>query len=171
MHIPQTSAMRQQIHLQMIASEQTFTITEAPLLELPIQITVVQLLPMATIEASPTPEAMVEAAQINPVHAPNVLPLPSGDLFDWLKAAGWPDRLLDEAVRVVSCESNGHPSSYRTDSDVWGLFQLWSGWWTYYGLNWEEWSDPVANARLARWVYTYDIERGQPEWNQWQCKP
>lgn len=126
-----------------------------------------QNLPTATVTPEPTPTLW-----------PTWTPVPqqqvhtaSGQVQDWLIAAGWPAELLLEAALVVDCESGGRPNAYNSTSGVYGLFQLWAGWFTHSGLPLEQWHDPIINAKAALGAYNYDISRGYAPWNQWQCKP
>lgn len=161
--VPQLPVMRQQIRLPMLASEPAFEYTERITYQPPVVVITVQPL---KLEEHLQPVMVAAGVQL-----PATLPLPSGTVMEWLITAGWSGKELGEAARIVECESQGHPDSYREDSSVYGLFQLWKGWWDYYNFDFDKWSDPVANATLAHKVYNYDIERGQKAWNQWQCQP
>lgn len=94
-----------------------------------------------------------------------------------LIAAGWPEYLWQQAIQVVACESGGVPEKVGDGGDSVGLFQIgrsrpgWQAWFHYFGLPEEGWEDPVYNATVALKVYNYDIDRGQPPWTQWTCKP
>jgi hypothetical protein len=133
--------------------------------------------PTATPTATPIPPTAT------PVPLPTATPVPlpqpnvqaatyhDGTLQDWLIAAGWPGPLLLEATAVALCESGGRPDAYNQSSGVYGLFQLWGGWFTYFGYDLNQWSNPVVNAAVAYNTYQYDIQRGQAPWQQWQCKP
>jgi len=105
--------------------------------------------------------------------------LTEADIDAVLELAGWPRELWAEA-RAVVCgignqsgfpwgESNCHPASRNGESL--GLFQLWSGWFPYFGEDVSQWDDPVVNARTAWKVYQYDLGRGQAPWTQWSVKP
>jgi len=96
-----------------------------------------------------------------------------------LELAGWPRELWAQA-KAVTCgignqsgypwgESNCHPGSRNGESL--GLFELWAGWFPYFGEDVNQWADPVVNARTAWNVYQYDIDRGQAPWTQWTVKP
>ena len=105
--------------------------------------------------------------------------LTEADIDAVLELAGWPRELWAEA-RAVACgignqsgfpwgESNCHPGSRNGESL--GLFEVWSGWFPYFGEDVNQWSDPVVNARTAWKVYQYDTARGQAPWTQWTVKP
>lgn len=93
----------------------------------------------------------------------------------WLEAAGWPEELIPQAEKVVSCESKNKPDEINhaenPNETSYGLFQLVRLWFDYAGEDFENWSNPIVNARVAYKVYLYDIDRGQAPWNQWGCKP
>ena len=94
-----------------------------------------------------------------------------------LRTVGWPGSSIPEALRVIECESRGKPTAIGDNGQSVGLFQLgvarpgWQGWFHYFGLTEGGWEDPMYNARVALMVYNYDIDRGNPPWTQWSCKP
>jgi hypothetical protein len=95
----------------------------------------------------------------------------SGQIEDWLIEAGWPHGLLGQAKIVVLCESTNRPHVVNPNGLYFGLFQLGKNWFDYFGEDFSQWSNPVVNARVAYKVYQYDIEKGNPPWKQWDCKP
>ena len=85
-----------------------------------------------------------------------------------LAAAGWPPGLWAEAEVVAACESHQHPDSANSAADSYGLFQLSPLWFSWAGVPFEQWSDPVMNAAVAWKVYhDYDGD----SWRQWTCQP
>lgn len=89
----------------------------------------------------------------------------------WLSQGGWPQELHDEALRVVFCESRNKPWEKSPNGLYRGLFGLSKLWFDYSGEDWETWSDPVINAKVAYITYLYDIAKNQKPWTQWSCKP
>lgn len=98
-----------------------------------------------------------------------IVQLTEAELRAVLLAAGWPEQLLAEAMAVAWCESRWHPTSIGNGS--YGLFQLVPLWFDYSGQDFEQWADPVINARAALTTYAYDAERGHSPWHQWGCRP
>lgn len=52
-----------------------------------------------------------------------------------LRAAGWPEKQLDNAMTIAFHESRWNPRAINDDdpsSGSYGLFQI-NGWWTYFG--------------------------------------
>lgn len=130
-------------------------------------------------ELDPAPVAIVDEAVTQEAPRPTPPPvylagplatqaraLTESELESALRDAGWPDDLTGEAKRVAQCESHWHPGSVNSSSGVTGLFQLWSGWYRYAGLDVAQWADPVVNARAALAAYRYS-----DGWQQWACKP
>lgn len=136
------------------------------------------------LTSSPAPIPVVTAAEASPS---SVLPsmgtvsqLSPDEARAVLRRAGWRESLIPQAL-AVACgignqsgfpngESNCHPLS--TNGAYYGLFQIGPSWFDWFHVPFEEWSDPVANARLARWICEdYDIPRGQDCWAQWSVKP
>jgi soluble lytic murein transglycosylase-like protein len=73
----------------------------------------------------------------------------------------WP---VDEALSVLSCESRGDPSAYRSGN--YGLFQINSIHAWRVGGKVASLLDPETNVRVA-----YDIWRDNAGWGPWACKP
>ena len=97
-----------------------------------------------------------------------------GNVDGWLRAGGWPENLLAQARQVAWCESRWQPAAQNGQAR--GLFQVWQdlsgwGWFTTFGVDPNDWADPVVNARVALLVYKYDLQHGNPAWGQWVCKP
>lgn len=88
---------------------------------------------------------------------------------EWARQAGWPEGTLDEVVAVAWCESTHRPDA--TNGIAYGLMQVVPLWFSYAGVPFSEWSDPVSNLRAAHAAYLYDLNRGYERWTQWQCKP
>lgn len=93
----------------------------------------------------------------------------SGTVKAWARQAGWPEGALDEVVAVAWCESRHRPAA--SNGIAYGLMQVVPLWFSYAGVPFSQWSDPVANLRVAYAAYRYDLNRGYAPWTQWQCKP
>ena len=80
---------------------------------------------------------------------------------------------VDQALRVLSCESRGDPGATNPTSGAAGLFQAMPRWYT--GVGWDRPSpfgpfdpyDPDSNVRFASWLF-YD---NGASWRAWVCKP
>jgi hypothetical protein len=86
-----------------------------------------------------------------------------------LELAGWREELIPEAMSVAWCESKWSPWAVGDGGSSLGLFQLWNGWFAAFGFPAEVWSNPVANATVARLV----LER-RGRWGGgggWSCAP
>lgn len=93
----------------------------------------------------------------------------SGTVKAWARQAGWPESTLDAVVAVAWCESSHRPGV--TNGIAYGLMQVVPLWFSYAGVPFSQWTDPVANLRVAYAAYNYDLNRGYAPWTQWQCKP
>ena len=83
-----------------------------------------------------------------------------------LRAAGWPDDRLSEALRVAGCESGWRPTAVGTAGEV-GLFQLHpinAGRFEFHGVSLDP-SNPVHNAYIALRIWERD------GWEPWSCRP
>ena len=92
---------------------------------------------------------------------------PPADVESWrpLVAAYFPPDRVDQALKVIWCESRGDPSAKNPNSTASGLFQVLRGWWS------GEWStaipafdpfDPEANVAAAA-----KIAGGPRYWSDW----
>lgn len=94
-----------------------------------------------------------------------------------LRAAGWPESAIPDALAVSWCESKWSPYAHNGGNA--GLFQLnvtdgattRGSWFAYWGLPEDGWSDPVTNATAARLTYEYSLARNGYGWSPWSCKP
>lgn len=86
-------------------------------------------------------------------------------------SAYWPAAIVDEALTVIDCESNGDPDAVNPASGASGLFQFIPGTWASasVGAGWDgaDVFDPEANVAVAFWLYN----NTSPPWQQWSCKP
>ncbi len=116
-----------------------------------------------TVEAAaPTAPTLIP---YSPATRDPMEPLGKQELLSVLRDAGWPDYLLEAASSVAWCESNWTPGVLGSGQYL-GLFQLWSGWFRYAGLDVNDWRDATINARAARAAYLYS-----GGWGQWECRP
>jgi len=88
----------------------------------------------------------------------------------------FPERLVEEALRVMSCESLGNPLAINRYSAASGLFQHLPYYWPSRAEN-AGWPgadifDPEANIAVSAWLVkmTEEVE-GRESWGHWSCKP
>lgn len=120
------------------------------------------------------PEATlaVEISNLDSLPATRLIPpgpLTEDDLDYVLAQTGWPEELRPSAKRVARCESTWN--SLATNGQYRGLFQLGPLWFDYTEHDPDSWADPFVNARVAYLVVEYDLSRGHPPFNQWECQP
>ncbi len=87
----------------------------------------------------------------------------------------FPDRLVEEALRVMRCESNGDPLIINRYSAASGLFQHLPYYWLSRSARagWEgsDIFDPEANIAVAAWLVRATENGGGDSWSHWSCKP
>lgn len=92
-----------------------------------------------------------------------------------LVAEYFPAHLVEDALRVIDCESNGDPNAVNPRSGAAGLFQFlpstWSNVSPMAGWAGADVFDPRANIAVAAWLVNYTTEKGLGPWQQWNCKP
>ena len=86
--------------------------------------------------------------------------------------------LVEEALAIISCESNGDPEIMNTSSGAAGLFQfIPSTWdWVADALEFGDYDsgapyDPELNTEAAAWLVQYSLDKGDPAWKHWSCQP
>lgn len=86
----------------------------------------------------------------------------------------FPSHRVEEALRIIDCESNGDPDAYNPYSGASGLFQFIPSTWAttspragYAGFSP---FDPEANVASAAWLANEYQRQGQYYWQAWNCK-
>ena len=83
--------------------------------------------------------------------------------------------LVDQALAIIACESEGDPSARNPRSSATGLFQFISRTWANAseaaGFAGSSALDPKANVAAAAWLVDYSLESGQSAWEHWTCRP
>jgi hypothetical protein len=102
---------------------------------------------------------------------PPIVQPPAVEQWRALVGAYWPADLVDDALSVIACESNGDPSAVNPSSGATGLFQFLPSTWDSASEQ-AGWSgafatDPEANIATAYWLYSQYSE----PWQQWNCTP
>jgi len=101
-------------------------------------------------------------------HPPNV------ERWRPLAAAWFPANRVEEALRILGCESNGNPDAYSPYSGTSGLFQFLPGTWAGAApsAGWSGHSvfDPEANIAVAAWLANRYQELGKGYWSAWGCR-
>jgi hypothetical protein len=83
--------------------------------------------------------------------------------------------LVEDALKVIKCESHGDPLAHNSSSGAAGLFQFipktWN--WASQSAGWAGASafDPEANIASAAWLTQWSSNRGSDPWSHWSCKP
>ncbi|MGH8946999.1 MAG: transglycosylase SLT domain-containing protein [Acidimicrobiia bacterium] len=85
----------------------------------------------------------------------------------------FPSHRVEEALRIIDCESNGDPDAYNPYSGASGLFQFIPGTWattsTRAGYPGASVFDPEANVASAAWLANEYQRQGQYYWQAWNC--
>lgn len=85
--------------------------------------------------------------------------------------------LIEEALRVMACESGGNPDAVHPESDATGLFQFLAGTWAFSsvraGFPGASRFDAEANVAAAAWLVDYSMRTKHPRgtWGHWVCQP
>jgi hypothetical protein len=82
--------------------------------------------------------------------------------------------LVDDALLIIQCESNGDPNAVNPYSGASGLFQFIPGTWAVasVGAGYPDASvfDPEANIAAAAWLSGYYEANGSDPWAPWACR-
>jgi hypothetical protein len=82
--------------------------------------------------------------------------------------------LVEDALRIMQCESLGDPNAVNPYSGASGLYQFLPGTWAVasVGAGYEAASvfDPEANIAAAAWLAGYYEARGSSPWAPWYCR-
>lgn len=91
-----------------------------------------------------------------------------------LVSTHFPSSRVEEALRILDCESNGDPNATNPYSGAAGLFQFLPSTWAttapkagYAGASVH---DPVANVASAAWLANRYQQLGQYYWQPWSCR-
>ena len=86
----------------------------------------------------------------------------------------FPDNRVEEALRIIDCESNGDPNAQNPYSGAGGLFQFLPSTWASTAPNAGYGDHSVfeaeANIATAAWLANRYQELGYSYWNAWNCK-
>lgn len=86
----------------------------------------------------------------------------------------FPSNRVEEALRILDCESNGDPDAYNPYSGASGLFQFlpstWSSTAPKAGYPNSSPFEPEANTASAAWLANRYQELGLYYWEAWSCK-
>lgn len=86
----------------------------------------------------------------------------------------FPSSRVEEALRIIGCESNGDPDAVNPYSGASGLFQFLPSTWATTapsaGYPGASPLDPEANIASAAWLANRYQELGYPYWHAWNCK-
>lgn len=83
--------------------------------------------------------------------------------------------LVEDALSIIDCESNGDPDARNGRSGAAGLFQFIRGTWAHAsaqaGFAGASPFEPEANIAAASWLVTYSLDTGTSPWAHWTCRP
>lgn len=86
----------------------------------------------------------------------------------------FPSNRVEEALRIMDCESNGDPDAYNPYSGASGLYQFLPSTWasTAPKAGYPDASpfDPEANTASAAWLANRYQELGSDYWAAWSCR-
>ncbi len=86
----------------------------------------------------------------------------------------FPSNRVEEALRIIDCESNGDPDAYNPYSGASGLFQFipstWASTAPKSGYGGHSAFEPEANIASAAWLANRYEELGQHYWRAWSCR-
>ena len=87
----------------------------------------------------------------------------------------FPSDMVDDALVVIACESNGDPVAENPYSGAAGLFQFIPSTWAWAapgaGFSGASVFEPEANVGAAAWVVQQSIDREAHPWAHWSCRP
>jgi hypothetical protein len=99
---------------------------------------------------------------------------PAAERWRSLVQAFFPSHRVEEALRIIDCESNSDPNAYNPYSGASGLFQFIPSTWatTSPRAGYAEASpfDPEANMASAAWLANEYQKEGKYYWQAWNCK-
>lgn len=86
----------------------------------------------------------------------------------------FPPHRVEEALRIIRCESHGNPDAYNTYSGASGLFQFIPSTWASSspkaGFPGASPFDPEANVGSAAWLGNRYEQLGHYFWRAWSCR-
>jgi len=87
----------------------------------------------------------------------------------------FPQELVDQALAIIECESNGDPAARNPRSSATGLFQFLSRTWENAsgpaGFEGASPLDAEANVAAAAWLVDFSLDAGHSAWKHWTCRP
>ncbi len=83
--------------------------------------------------------------------------------------------LVEEALSIIDCESNGDPNARNPRTSASGLFQFLDRTWSHSseqaGFRGASPLSPEANVAAAAWLVEYSLDAGDSAWAHWTCRP
>lgn len=133
--------------------------------------------PPATPPTTAGPTTSTTTSSAPPTTTPSTVFPPNIEQWRPLVSTYFPAHRVDEALKILRCESNGNPNALNPYSGAAGLFQFLRGTWnglptSISGGTYESGQvfDPVANTRSAAWLAKRYEELGQYYWQAWSCR-
>lgn len=144
--------------------------------------------PATTAPPTTSPDQTTNPPSPTTTSPPATTPGSGGDTGgggDWDHSAGveqwrslveqfFPSSRVEEALRIIECESNGNPDAVNPYSGASGLFQFLPSTWATTapnaGYSGASALDPEANTASAAWLANRYQELGYAYWHAWSCK-
>ena len=86
----------------------------------------------------------------------------------------FPSNRVEEALRIIDCESNGDADAVNPYTGAAGLFQFLPSTWAstspQAGYGGSSATDPEANIATAAWLTNYYQDLGYDYWHAWNCR-
>lgn len=132
--------------------------------------------PTSPTTTTPSQTTTTTTSGVTTTTTPTVFP-PSVEQWRSLVETYFPAHRVDEALKIMRCESNGDPNAVNPYSGAAGLFQFLRSTWnslphSVSGGSYESGQvfDPVANTRSAAWLANRYEELGHYYWQAWSCR-
>ena len=126
------------------------------------------------LTAGPTAEPAIAAADELPPPDEDPVPDPIERWRPLVEQYFLPE-LIEEALSIIDCESNGDPDARNPRSSASGLFQFLGRTWSHSseqaGFEGESPFSPEANVAAAAWLAEYSLGAGDSAWAHWSCRP
>ncbi len=131
-----------------------------------------------TTTTTAPPDATTTTTEAAESTTTSAAPAPAGvEQWRGLVAAYFPADRVEEALRVMHCESKGDPNARNPYSGAAGLFQFMPRTWGWAsaeaGFDGASVYDPEANVAGAAWLVEHSIATGHSRgaWGHWTCQP
>jgi septal ring factor EnvC (AmiA/AmiB activator) len=130
--------------------------------------------PPTTADPEPDPTTTTTAATTTTTSGEPAPIKPGVEQWRPLVAAHFPADRVDDALRIMGCESNGDPDAVNPYTGASGLYQFIPSTWAVAsvsaGVGDRSVFDGEANIIAAAWLSGYYEANGQSPWEPWHCR-